>query len=106
MSYAAAKSIGGHCIDPEQNDLVGNKKVRVKFSVSLSEQTSRMFEELKQATDADTDSEVFRNALRLHLALIRAAQDGNKLFLKSRDSEDLVPLDLFGTYAPTSSCSS
>ncbi len=41
------------------------------------------------------DSEVFRNALRLHLALIRAHEAGVKLLMKKDDSEEGVPVTLF-----------
>jgi Ribbon-helix-helix protein, copG family len=66
-----------------------------KITISLSEKSVRAFEELKCATDADTDSEVFRNALRLHLTLLRAYKSGVKLFMKRDNSEEVVPVTLF-----------
>jgi Ribbon-helix-helix protein, copG family len=66
-----------------------------KLTISLSQKSLRAFEELREATDADTDSEVFRNALRLHLTLLRAYKSGVKLFMKRNDSEESVPVTLF-----------
>jgi hypothetical protein len=68
---------------------------RKKITISLSEKSIRALEELRRATDADTDSEVFRNALRLHLALLRAHFDGVSLFMKRDGREELVPVTLF-----------
>ncbi len=66
-----------------------------KITISLSEKSLRALHELRSATDADTDSEVFRNALRLHLALIRAHEAGVKLLMKKDDGEEGVPVTLF-----------
>jgi len=66
-----------------------------KITISLSQRSMRAFEELKKATDADTDSEVFRNALRLHLTLMRAHAAGVKLFMKRDGGEECVPVTLF-----------
>jgi hypothetical protein len=71
------------------------RSARRKFSVSLSEQSAQVLEELRQTTDADTDSEVFRNALRIHLVLIRAVKDGQKICLRDGKSDTLIPVDLF-----------
>jgi Ribbon-helix-helix protein, copG family len=68
---------------------------RKKVTISLSEKSLRALVELRLATDADTDSEVFRNALRLHLALIRAHAAGVELFMKRNDKEEIVPVTLF-----------
>jgi hypothetical protein len=76
-----------------QNGDGGSRKKKV--TISLSQRSVRAFEELKQATDADTDSEVFRNALRLHLTLLRAHLAGVRLFMKRDGSEECVPVTLF-----------
>jgi len=73
----------------------GGGSRKKKMTISLSEKSVRAFEELKSATDADTDSEVFRNALRLHLTLLRAHLAGVKLFMKRDGSEEVVPVTLF-----------
>ena len=77
----------------DEKDAVGVRKK--KITISLSEKSLRALEELRLATDADTDSEVFRNALRLHLALIRAHAAGVKVFMKRNDKEEIVPVTLF-----------
>jgi hypothetical protein len=74
------------------NLTAGRKK---KITISLSEKTLRALDELRTVTDADTDSEVFRNALRLHLALIRAHAAGVELLMKRKDKEEIVPVTLF-----------
>ena len=68
----------------------------VKFTISLSPKSVEALEQLKEVTDAATDSEVFRNALRLHLTLIRANADGKQLLIRDKDAGDeLVPVTLF-----------
>jgi Ribbon-helix-helix protein, copG family len=66
-----------------------------KITISLSEKSLRALDELRRATDADTDSEVFRNALRLHLALLRAHASGIQLLMKGADGQEIVPVTLF-----------
>lgn len=77
---------------PQNGDGGSRKK---KVTISLSQRSMKAFEELKHATDADTDSEVFRNALRLHLTLLRAHLAGVKLLMKRDGSEECVPVTLF-----------
>jgi hypothetical protein len=76
----------------------------VKFSISLSPKSVEILEELKEVTDAATDSEAFRNALRLHLTLIHAHLDGKQLLVKDKQSGDVaaIPVTLF-TVALTAS---
>lgn len=66
-----------------------------KITISLSETSMKAMEELRERTDADTDSEVFRNALRLHLALVRAEAIGIKFYMKNRDEFSIVPVAMF-----------
>ena len=65
-----------------------------KVTISLSDKSLRALAELRFATDADTDSEVFRRALRLYLALIHAHATGVQLFMKRNDKEEIVAVDL------------
>jgi hypothetical protein len=69
-----------------------------RFSITLSPSATKAFYELKIVTDADTDTEVFRNALRLHVALVRAHKEGKKLYLEDGKERALLPVNLF---APT-----
>jgi hypothetical protein len=78
----------------DERDLAGGMRKK-KITISLSEKSLRALEELRVATDADTDSEVFRNALRLHLTLIRAHAAGVQLFMKRDGKEEMVPVTLF-----------
>lgn len=73
----------------------GNGSRKMRLTISLSEKSMEAFNEIKSWTDADTDSEVFRNALRLHLMLLRAHQNGTRLFLKRDGMEEVVPVNLF-----------
>lgn len=69
----------------------------VKFTISLSPKSVEALEELKEVTDAATDSEAFRNALRLHLTLVRAHLDGKQVLVKDKKSGDTaaIPVTLF-----------
>lgn len=67
-----------------------------KFTVSLSPRTAEVIAELRELTDAATDSEVFRNAVRLHLTLLRAHIQGKQLLLRdSPESDTLTQITLF-----------
>jgi hypothetical protein len=78
-----------------EQELGGAGGRKRKITISLSEKSIAALEELRRATDADTDSEVFRNALRLHLTLVRAHAAGVRLFMKRKDSEESLPVTLF-----------
>lgn len=69
----------------------------LKFTISLSPKSAQALEELKELTDAATDSEAFRNALRLHLTLVRAHLDGKQLLVRDKKSGDTssIPVTLF-----------
>ena len=69
--------------------------LRKKFSISLSGKSVQAFDELKRLTDADTESEVFRNALRLHSMLIHAYRTGKQLYLQDGETKTIIPVDLF-----------
>lgn len=56
-----------------------------RYSVTLSENTANMIRELKESTDADSDSEVFRNAIRLSYAILEAQKSGATLVLEDED---------------------
>jgi Ribbon-helix-helix protein, copG family len=73
----------------------GRSQRKRKITISLSEKSLRALEELRIVTDADTDSEVFRNALRLHLTLLRAHAAGVKLLMKRDGAEEAIPVTLF-----------
>ncbi|MFZ5738443.1 MAG: ribbon-helix-helix protein, CopG family [Pseudomonadota bacterium] len=81
--------------DRTRSRSVANGSKRLRITISLSEKSYEAFNEIKAATDADTDSEVFRNALRLHLMLLRAHQNGARLFMKRDGVEESIPVTLF-----------
>lgn len=68
---------------------------REKITISLSAKSMKGLNELRQATDADTISEVFRNALRLHITLVRAHAAGVRLYMKREGTEEMLPVTLF-----------
>lgn len=59
---------------------------RQKFSVALSGRTAEIFTEIKAMTDADTDSEVFRNALRLNYILLKSGEKGFTVLMRDNES--------------------
>lgn len=75
--------------DDDQRDMAG--RTENKDHNLAAEKSLKALAELRLATDADTDSEVFRNVLRLHLALIRAHSDGVQRFMKRNDKEENCP---------------
>jgi len=80
--------------DELKNEEENGGERKKKITISLSPKSMRAFKELKEATDADP-SEVFRNALRLHLTLLRAYRAGVKLYMRKDDNEEIVPVNLF-----------
>ncbi|MEW7008474.1 MULTISPECIES: ribbon-helix-helix protein, CopG family [unclassified Lentilitoribacter] len=71
------------------------KQAKERFSISLSQSSAQAFEELKELTGADTDSEVFRNALRMHRMLLRAHMDGKRFLIHDEGNNSTTPLNLF-----------
>lgn len=47
---------------------------RRRFSITLSMRDAALFEELTELTDAYTESEVFRNAVRFHHKMIKGKE--------------------------------
>ena len=82
-------------MEPNREETSKSKKQRL--TVSLSAKSIEAFEELKIGTDADTDLEVVRNALRLHLSLLRAHAKGKELLIRDGQTLQLVPIKLFET---------
>ncbi|MEK7612746.1 MAG: ribbon-helix-helix protein, CopG family [Patescibacteria group bacterium] len=71
-------------------------KGRRRFSITLSPKSAEAFDWLKDATDADTDSEVIRNALRMHYVLLQRHIEGDTFFLCPANKPDqMVKIDLF-----------
>lgn len=75
---------------PEQPD-------RIRLTLSLSEQSKERLTWLKEVTEAETDSELFRNMQRFYYDIIRHASAGNTLLLKKKNETDSVPMLLFTT---------
>ncbi|MBA4130602.1 MAG: hypothetical protein C0519_04170 [Hyphomicrobium sp.] len=68
---------------------------KLRLTVSLSEKSMAAFDEIKEATDAYTDSEVIRNALRLQLAVLRAHRSGKQLVVNDLKTGTSTPIELF-----------
>lgn len=81
---------------PVKNVIPRRNEVRRHLSVTLSKKSENTFEELKVMTDAYSDSEVVRNALRIHHAFLQRQLAGETLFSRKADgSGELTQLDLF-----------
>jgi hypothetical protein len=72
-----------------------SSQTKKKITISLSKRSLAAIERLREVTDADTDSEVLRNAMRLHLALVRAQRAGADIFMRNDNTTALVPATLF-----------
>lgn len=70
-------------------------KLRRRFSISLSTKSAEAFEWLKGATDADTDSEVIRNALRIHYVLLQRHMEGKTFYVQDVKTKEMTKVDLF-----------
>lgn len=61
-----------------------------RMSITVSKKTKEMVSDLKESTDADSDSEVIRNCVRLAYAVLVADKSGSKIFLENTDGEKVV----------------
>jgi len=52
------------------------KKGKERYSITLSHQSEKLLEELKEFTDAETVTEVFRDSLRLSYLVMNAQKKG------------------------------
>mgnify|MGYP003376168339 CR=1 FL=1 len=79
----------------ETADTAPTSGSRQRYSVTLSTKSAKAFQWLRDVTDADTDSEVVRNALRLHYVLLQRAVAGDKFMISPKDGGDPMLIDLF-----------
>lgn len=86
-----------HLADGNPETAKSDDKGRARLSITLSQKSASAFAWLKDVTDADTDSEVIRNALRLHYALLKKHAEGASLLIKEKDGQEPVAVDLFVT---------
>lgn len=82
----------------EAREPASTKKER--YTITLSKRSTSMFRELKEHTDADTDSEVFRNALRLSYAIMKAQQKGYQVAAVSPEGQIIAPVSSDATVVP------
>lgn len=83
----------GSSADELPNSPATNRS-RQKYSITLSPKSSEAFKWLREVTDADTDSEVVRNALRLHYVLLKHDIAGAKFYIQEEGQPPLY-IDLF-----------
>ena len=53
-----------------------SKKSKERYSITLSQQSEQLLNELKEFTDAETATEVFRDSLRLSYLIMNAQKKG------------------------------
>lgn len=85
--------------DCTENAASAQKKERL--SITLSQKTLQMISDLRISTDADSDSEVIRNSIRLAYALMKAQGAGASLKMESQDGTS-TPIASFGNLHPVS----
>lgn len=65
----------------------------IRFSITLSEKTADMLGALREETDATSDSEVFRNAIRLAFSVMEAQKAGYDVAIKNKEG-NAAPLSV------------
>jgi hypothetical protein len=90
-SAAAARGV----TESNTTKIARDEQTRRKLSISLSPRSSDAFQWLKEMTDADTDSEVVRNALRLHYVLLQGHMEGKEFFFRASKGSELTKVNLF-----------
>ena len=61
---------------------MSKKPTRARYSVTLTQRSVDLLNELKEFTDAETDTEVFRDALRLTYLVMKSQKEGLRLELR------------------------
>ena len=75
---------------------MAQSKKKHKHSVNFSDGTEQMFEEIKHITDVDSETEVLRNAVRIHHNLLMAQKRNAKVILEEEDGiKTILPIDFF-----------
>lgn len=69
------------------------------FTILLSNASVQALDELKCRTGAASDTEVFRNALQLHLAMLRAHEGGTSVIVRRNGEGINHPVELFAEAA-------
>ena len=105
VTQMAAQNVRPSSAVKKQKTVPANEKTgrRDRVAFTLSTATRSAIDELRTLTDADSDSEVVRNAVRLHLTLLRAHVDGKVLMMKDEKHDVQMPVNLF-TEAWSSCC--
>ena len=68
---------------------------RRKFTLEMSGESAKAFFEMREITDADSNSEVVRNAIRLHAYLLHLHQEGAEFFIHPPGGEEPIKMNLF-----------
>ncbi len=99
---AASRAGTGRALRPRsgkkqsKQDQLASALGRRRFSITLSPKSAEAFDWLKEVTDADTDSEVIRNALRAHYVLLQRHVGGDTFFVcPAGKPEQMTKIDLF-----------
>lgn len=67
---------------------------KVRVQLDLPPKSMARLNALKEATEAGSNAEVIRNALRLYEAMIKEVQDGNE-FMVRRPDGTIGPIKIF-----------
>lgn len=66
-----------------------------QMMIRVDGESLEAFRELQDSTDAKDETTVIRNALRLHLTLLRAHNAGTEILMRKKGSDQCEPADLF-----------
>lgn len=69
-----------------------------RLNITVSKLTMDMISELRDSTDADSDSEVIRNCIRLGYSMLLASRSGADLVVE-KDGER-TKIEMFGHLSP------
>jgi len=66
-------------METERTNIPAKQRRRIKKSISISEATDAKVTDLRSWTDTDTESEAYRNAVRIHHYLVQAFRAGKPI---------------------------
>lgn len=85
MTAAAMRTMGGLGAEAKTDTRAKSAADRDRLHLALTPRQKERLEFLREATEAPSNTDVIRNALRLYDALVQEVQNGNEVLVRDKD---------------------
>lgn len=75
-----------------KHDTKKTRSPKDRLNITVSKLTQEMISEIRESTDADSDSEAIRNCIRLGYALMKANEKGATIVVENDGERTQVPV--------------